>query len=103
MAMGVLKQMGMDPNPQILSEHVLPLIFDSEGERHLAQMAEAKIEKSLLFLFDVGLFVTMLVIVAIGIIMIHSATHAPDGGASSSVMWASALATSAMGPKLDPE
>ncbi len=42
--------------------------------------------------FDVGLFVTMLIIVIIGVVMIHSATHAPDGGASSLVkrqfLWA---------------
>ncbi|MCD4690856.1 rod shape-determining protein RodA [bacterium] len=42
--------------------------------------------------FDIGLFVTMLIIVAIGIVMIHSATHAPGGGASTLVkrqlLWA---------------
>ncbi len=43
--------------------------------------------------FDLGLFVTMLVVVAIGIVMIHSATHVEDQGASSVVkrqmLWAS--------------
>lgn len=57
MAIGILKQMGMNPNPQVLLEQILPLIFDPEGEKHLAQMAEAKVDKSVLFLFDVGLFV----------------------------------------------
>ncbi len=41
---------------------------------------------------DIGLFVTMLIIVAIGIVMIHSATHTQDGGASALVkrqlLWA---------------
>jgi cell division protein FtsW (lipid II flippase) len=42
--------------------------------------------------FDVGLFITMLVIVVIGIVMIHSATHTPEEGVSSLVkrqlLWA---------------
>ena len=42
MAMVVLKQMGMDPNPQILADQVLPLIFDPDGERHLAEMGRSQ-------------------------------------------------------------
>ena len=36
---------------------LLPQIFDTDGEKHLEQMEMAGIDKTLMFLFDVGMLV----------------------------------------------
>jgi uncharacterized protein len=57
MAMSSLERMGMSMDADMLMSGLLPQIFDTDGEKHLAQMEQAGIDKSVMFLFDVGLMV----------------------------------------------
>lgn len=50
-----LENAGLPATIESVIDDVFPLYFDIEGERHLAQMQAAGIDKTAVFLFDVGL------------------------------------------------
>lgn len=55
MALPILKRMGVDTDINTIIENILPVYYDSDGERHIAAMEEAGIDKTVMFLFDTGL------------------------------------------------
>ena len=57
MVQSILKGMGMPATIESVLTDFLPMHFDTEGEKHLEQMEAAGIQKTVMFLFDVGLFV----------------------------------------------
>jgi hypothetical protein len=57
MAISWLGRMGMSVDADMLMTGLLPQMFDTDGNKHLAQMEQAGIDKTVMFLFDVGLIV----------------------------------------------
>lgn len=55
MAISWLDRMGMTVDTDMLMTSLLPQMFDTDGEKHLAQMEQAGIDKTVMLLFDVGL------------------------------------------------
>ncbi len=55
MVLSWLKQLGMSVDANMLMTDLLPQLFDTDGTKHLAQMEQAGIDKTVMFLFDVGL------------------------------------------------
>jgi predicted TIM-barrel fold metal-dependent hydrolase len=57
MIVPALKASGVPANVETVIEKIFPKFYDIEGQRHLAQMEIAGIDATVMFLFDVGLFV----------------------------------------------
>lgn len=55
MALPILKRMGVDADIDTVVKDIFPVYFDPSGEKHIAAMEEAGIEKTVLLLFDTGL------------------------------------------------
>ena len=57
MAVSILQRDGMSVDAEMTAQNILPLMFDIDGRKHLEQMEIAGIDKTVMFLFDVGLLV----------------------------------------------
>jgi hypothetical protein len=55
MALPILRRMGIDADAEMVKKNIIPIYFDTDGERHVAAMQEAGIAKSVMFTFDIGL------------------------------------------------
>ena len=55
MALPILKRMGVDADIDMVVKDIFPVYFDPSGEKHIAAMDEAGIDKTVLLLFDTGL------------------------------------------------
>ena len=57
MALPILKRMGVDADIDMIITNILPVYYDTTGEKHVAAMEEAKIDMTVVFPFDTGLMV----------------------------------------------
>jgi len=57
MALPILKRMGVDATVEMIIHDIVPVYFDPDGDKHIAAMDEAGIDKSVMLLFDLGLFI----------------------------------------------
>ncbi|MBN2225372.1 MAG: amidohydrolase [Deltaproteobacteria bacterium] len=57
MALPILRRMGVQADVDMIINDILPVYYDTTGEKHLAAMEEAGIDMTVLFAFDTGLMV----------------------------------------------
>lgn len=57
MALPILKRMGVQADVDMIINNILPVYYDTTGEKHIAAMEEAGIDMTVLFAFDTGLMV----------------------------------------------
>jgi predicted TIM-barrel fold metal-dependent hydrolase len=57
MAIPILRRMGTEATIEMVIKNIVPVYFDPTGEKHIAAMDEAGIDKTVMLLFDVGLIV----------------------------------------------
>jgi hypothetical protein len=57
MALPILKRMGVEADIDMIINNILPVYYDTTGEKHIAAMEEAGIDMTVLFAFDTGLMV----------------------------------------------
>lgn len=51
----ITSSMGLSFSPESVQAEILPMYFDTAGEKHLEQMEKAGIDKTVVFLYDTGL------------------------------------------------
>jgi uncharacterized protein len=57
MALPILKRMGVDADIEMIINNIVPVYLDTDGEKHIAAMEEAGIDKTVMLLFDTGLLI----------------------------------------------
>lgn len=57
MALPILKRMGVEADIDMVINNIVPVYYDTTGEKHIAAMEEAGIDMTVLFAFDTGLMV----------------------------------------------
>ena len=55
LAAPILKRMGADMTLDAIIENIFPVYYDTDGEKHIAAMDEAGVDKTVMLLFDCGL------------------------------------------------
>jgi predicted TIM-barrel fold metal-dependent hydrolase len=55
MALPILKRMGVEADIDMIVNTILPVYYDTTGEKHIAAMEEAGIDMTVMFPFDTGL------------------------------------------------
>ena len=57
MIVPIVKRMGLEADIEMVVNDIFSGLYDVDGEKHLAQMETASIDKTVMFAFDVGLMV----------------------------------------------